>query len=151
MFLPLQEQALTVLQSVLLGVGIGFYYDVLRAFRRHVRAGAALTALCDALFWLGLLAALFEFSLVFAPGQNRYYVLAGAAVGGLLYFALPSELVLGLLSLVLDALSFVRKKIVQAARWVRALAVRLEIRKKIRGFVKKFEKSSSIFRKKGIK
>lgn len=151
MFLTLQEQALTVLQSVLLGVGVGLYYDVLRAFRRHVRAGVWLTALCDILFWLGLLAALFEFSLVFAPGQNRYYVLAGAAAGGLLYFALPSELVLGLLGLLLDTLAFVRKKLMQGIQALHKLAVRLQIRKKIRKFAKKFGKTSSIFRRKGIK
>ena len=81
-----QEQLRLFLQSILLGVGLGAVYDLLRAPRRVFRFGWAATAVCDALFWLVLLAALFEFNLLFAAGQNRYFVLAGAAGGAVLYF-----------------------------------------------------------------
>ena len=57
--------------------------------------------MCDALFWLVLLAALFEFNLLFAMGQSRYFVLAGAAGGAVLYFQLISAAVLAVLEGVL--------------------------------------------------
>lgn len=151
MFFSQQEQLLVVLESVLLGVGLGLYYDMLRALRRHFRAGTALTAVCDAAFWLGLLAALFEFSIAFAAGQSRYYVLAGASIGAVLYFALPGELVFGLLCTLLDALGFLRRKALFFMHWLQSLTRKFELRKKIALPLKKFAKSPSIFRGKGIK
>ena len=46
------EQLRLLLQSLLLGVGIGLFYDVLRALRWHFACGRAATAVYDALFWL---------------------------------------------------------------------------------------------------
>lgn len=151
MFFSQQEQLGVVLESVLLGVALGVYYDVLRAVRRHFRAGTALTAVCDTVFWLGLLAALFEFSIAFAAGQSRYYVLAGAGAGAALYFALPGELVFSLLCAALDVVDFLCKKTILLMHWLHQLVRKLGIRKKIALPIKKFVKSPSIFRGKGIK
>lgn len=151
MFFSQQEQMLVVLESVLLGVGLALYYDVLRALRRHFRAGTVLTAVCDTVFWLGLLAALFEFSIAFAAGQSRYYVLAGAGAGAALYFALPGELIFGLLCALLDTLGFLRRKVMLLVHRLQSLTRKLELRKKIVLPLKKFAKSPSIFRGKGIK
>jgi len=45
------QQVTLVLQSLLLGVGIGAVYDMLRALRLHFRCGWAGVALLDTLFW----------------------------------------------------------------------------------------------------
>ena len=63
------QQVTLVLQSLLLGVGIGAVYDMLRALRLHFRCGWAGAALLDTLFWAIVLAALFEFGLIAAAGQ----------------------------------------------------------------------------------
>ena len=86
MTVPMQAQFLLGLQSILLGASLGLFYDILRAFRVYFSAGRLATALYDIVFWLVLLAAFFEFSLVFAMGQSRWYVLAGACVGAGIYF-----------------------------------------------------------------
>lgn len=65
------QQVTLVLQSLLLGVGIGAVYDMLRALRLHFRCGWAGAALFDTLFWAIVLAALFEFGLIAAAGQPR--------------------------------------------------------------------------------
>lgn len=63
------QQVTLVLQSLLLGVGIGAVYDMLRALRLHFRCGWAGVALLDTLFWAIVLAALFEFGLIAAAGS----------------------------------------------------------------------------------
>ena len=73
------QQVTLVLQSLLLGVGIGAVYDMLRALRLHFRCGWAGAALLDTLFWAIVLAALFEFGLIAAAGQPRGFVLLTAA------------------------------------------------------------------------
>ena len=146
-----QEQLRLFLQSVLLGAGIAVVYDLLRAPRRVFGFGWAATAVCDAFFWLVLLAALFEFNLLFAMGQNRYFVLAGAAGGAILYFQLLSGVVLAVLEGVLHGivrlvgcLCWLGRTVRQ--RWQQSLLV-----SRIRFFAKNFAKPSSIFRGKGIK
>lgn len=145
------EQLHLVLQSVLLGAGIGLFYDVLRAFRRQFAFGCVVTAVCDALFWLVLLGALFEFNLLFAPGQNRYFILAGAAGGAAMYFGLLSALALAVLESILGALVWALRLPGRAARALRRFAQAVGLRDKCRFFVKKFAKPSSIFGRKGIK
>ena len=73
------QQVTLVLQSLLLGVGIGAVYDMLRALRLHFRCGWAGAALFDTMFWAIVLAALFEFGLIAAAGQPRGFVLLTAA------------------------------------------------------------------------
>ena len=75
------QQVTLVLQSLLLGVGIGAVYDMLRALRLHFQCGWAGAALLDTLFWAIVLAALFEFGLIAAAGQPRGFVLLTAAGG----------------------------------------------------------------------
>ena len=72
------QQVTLVLQSLLLGVGIGAVYDMLRALRLHFRCGWAGAALFDTMFWAIVLAALFEFGLIAAAGQPRGFVLLTA-------------------------------------------------------------------------
>ena len=145
------QQMILVLQSLLLGVGIGAVYDVLRAVRLHCRCGRGGTALLDALFWVIVLAALFEFGLLAAVGQPRSFVPA-ALIGGMsLYFAALSGEVLALLRRVLRAVSALRRRLRSRAAGCSRFAARLCQSEKIRFLPKKFAKGSFLFRGKGIK
>lgn len=150
-FFSNQEQLRLFLQSVLLGAGIGVVYDLLRAPRRLFGFGWAATAVCDLAFWLVLLAALFEFNLLLAAGQDRYFVLAGAAGGAAVYFGLLSGLVLAVLEGMLRGIA---QGVVLLYRVGQSMAQRLRqcaLAGRIAFFAKKFAKPSSIFRGKGIK
>lgn len=146
-----QEQVRLLLQSLLLGVGIGLVYDVLRALRRHFACGRAATAAYDTVFWLVTAAALFEFGIVFAIGQTRFFALAGAVCGACVYFALLSDAVLAVLGGLLVLAARLWGAAASAARRIYSLAERLGPSEKFRAFAKKIQKSSSIFRRKGIK
>lgn len=141
------QQMILVLQSLLLGVGIGAVYDVLRAVRLHCRCGRGGTALLDALFWAIVLAALFEFGLLAAVGQPRSFA-AMALIGGMsLYFAALSGEMLTLLLRGLRAVSALRRRTAACRRAVKRLCQS----EKIRFLPKKFAKGSFLFRGKGIK
>lgn len=146
-----QEQLRLLLQSLLLGVCTGLLYDILRALRRHFSCGCAATAVLDAVFWIVLSAGVFEFGIVFAAGQPRLFVLAGAACGIALYLVLLSEAVLAVLGAVLRAAAYAWqtcRTLIQHAQNVLQL---IGIPEKIRHFAKKIQITSSIFRRKGIK
>ncbi|MDO5141564.1 MAG: spore cortex biosynthesis protein YabQ [Eubacteriales bacterium] len=145
-----QEQWLLLLRSVLLGAGIGLLYDGLRALRRQFRCGPLATAGYDAVFWLVLLAGLFEFDLLFAVGQSRAFALAGAAAGAAVYFAGLSDAVLAALGGVLAAVVRLWRGGRNAARRVRGWLRRCSIVQKIQKTIKKFAKTPSLFRGKGI-
>ena len=146
-----QEQLRLLLQSLLLGVGTGILYDILRALRRHFSCGCAATAMLDAVFWIVLSAGVFEFGIVFAAGQPRLFILTGAACGIALYLVMLSEAVLAVLGAVLHAAAYAWQTcgtLIQHAQNVLQL---IGIPEKIRHFAKKIQITSSIFRRKGIK
>ena len=139
------QQVTLVLQSLLLGVGIGAVYDMLRALRLHFRCGWAGVALFDTMFWAIVLAALFEFGLIAAAG------LLTAAGGGGLYFAALSETVLEVLMRLLQVLAKLRRAVYGLRMHCQTVVKQRCSPVKIRFLTKKFEKDSFLFRKKGIK
>lgn len=136
-------------QSVLLGVGCGLYYDLLRAVRRRSRG--RLTALLDGLFWLGVLIAFALFVLICADGSWRSYILLGLGGGLVLYFLTLSRPVLslweGVLAVVLtllgSMLSVLRAAlgtVLTVLRCVLSLPLR-RLRRLRRGFCKIHQKN----------
>lgn len=80
LYQPLSGMMLCFVQAILLGAGLGLWYDALHAWpqrgRRH-------SGVCDALFWLAALTAYFVFTVTLAGGQVRGYVLLGLLLGGI--------------------------------------------------------------------
>ena len=83
LYMPLTAQSAYFLEAVLLGAVLGLVYDVFAVVRGLTRAGAGLTALCDALFWLIALAVYFVFTVAWAGGQVRGFLLLGCGLGAL--------------------------------------------------------------------
>lgn len=96
MKMSIAVQTLIFLKAILMGVMLGILYDLLRALRRDLGAGVAFTALCDTVFWIGTLGAIFVFVLTAAEGEGRFYVLLGAAMGAILYFIALSPPILAI-------------------------------------------------------
>ena len=130
------QQVTLVLQSLLLGVGIGAVYDMLRALRLHFRCGWAGVALLDTLFWAIVLAA---------------FVLLTAAGGVGLYLAALSETMLEVLMRLLQVLAKLRRAVYGLRVHCQTVVKQRCSPVKIRFLTKKFEKDSFLFRKKGIK
>ena len=73
------DQAQTLAASVLLGMALALFSDLLRAVRR--RAGHALTGALDALFCAALTFSALMFALRFGGGELRLYSIAAAIAG----------------------------------------------------------------------
>ena len=146
-----QEQITLVLQSLLLGAGIGAVYDVLRAVRLTAHCGTGGTALFDALFWLIVLGGLFEFGLLAAAGQPRSFVMVSAVGGAALYFAALSAETRAVLERLTQGAAALHRRGRELRRHCQT-AVRQRCKpEKILFWTKKFEKASFLFRGKGIK
>ena len=88
MAIHVTEQLRTFLLSILLGLGAGVLYDLLRAVRlRHPR----LTAPLDLLYCQAVGLAVFLFVLRQSDGQLRGFILLGGLGGGVLFFSLLSR------------------------------------------------------------
>ena len=91
MNITIGEQLHSLLGALLLGVGAGLWYDLLRAFRYRCIPGLA-TILLDLLFWLLVTVALFCWSVVAGRGLVQVNICAALMVGFLLYFHFLSHL-----------------------------------------------------------
>ena len=83
MELPVSAQALLFAQAVLLALGLGLFYDVLRAARRCM---PGCTLFADVLFGLTLGVSLLLFALTAGKGLFRLYIFAAVFLTELLYF-----------------------------------------------------------------
>ena len=90
-----QQQLNGLCQALLLGGGLGLFYDFLRVVRRSLRL-RWLGQLLDLLFWLLATGALFFWSDRAWGGTVRLYGAAFCLAGGGVYFRLLSPAVLGL-------------------------------------------------------
>ena len=77
----------------LCGVACGIVYDLFRIARRCLHAGVTATFILDILFWM--VCAFLTFGMVFYAnyGRMRWYEVVGILLGGTVYFASVSRLV----------------------------------------------------------
>lgn len=93
----LRAQALSLLPALLLGMGLGLLYDLLRPPRRRI--GGATGALLDLFFALFAGAAAFLNALASSDGRMGLWELTGSLAGFLFYLHALSPLLLPLLEL----------------------------------------------------
>lgn len=80
------DQTRIFLLAAVMGLGLGFVYDVLRAVGRALRRGRGLRAAMDIAFCLVGFLALLWFMLAVGKGEFRGYIPLGAGAGMTLYF-----------------------------------------------------------------
>ena len=125
MELTFTQQSTAFLFSLLLGLGVGAFYEAVRFIRLCFNFGKAGTIVSDFLFMLCTSVSLFLFSLAFLLGFVRIYVIAGCFLG-FLFFKLTVGRIMA--KIYCPVISFVRK----SSR---------KIRKKIKNFTKKLLKN----------
>ncbi|WP_295214624.1 spore cortex biosynthesis protein YabQ [Ruminococcus sp.] len=84
-FFTVPEQTRLLIFAVLLGIPLGFCFDILRTLRVLISHGRLATALEDIVFLLLWGISLLCFSTVLARGELRGYYAMGSALGFLLY------------------------------------------------------------------
>ena len=94
MILSLHAQAQLFLLTVLLGGGMGLFYDGLRVFRHALRHNAFWVQAEDGLFWLLAVFLVFCVMLHANAGEIRFFTILGLFGGMGLYFLTLSPLML---------------------------------------------------------
>ncbi len=100
-FFTVTEQSQLLLYAVLLGIPLGFCYDLLRAVRLLIPHGKFIVAIEDIAFLLFCGGALLCFSVVLARGEVRGYYVLGTLLGFLLYHCTLGMLIVPLLRRIL--------------------------------------------------
>ena len=121
MILSMPQQAWLFLSTVVIGAGLGLFYDVFRVLRKTAPHRGFAVQLEDLLFWLAVTALVFYFMLHRNYGEIRFFSLLGVAIGGALYFATISRLVLKVSVVVVNFL----KRVIAAAVRIILLPLRL--------------------------
>ena len=114
MILSLHEQARLFLLTILLGGGMGLFYDALRVFRHAVRHKRLWMQIEDGLFWLLTVFLVFCVLLRANNGEIRFFSLLGLFGGMGLYFLTLSRWVLA-----------VSDRIIAAIRYLLGLFIRI--------------------------
>ncbi len=86
-------QAYIFLYSVLIGMFIGFIYDIFRIKRRVIKTGVFFVYIEDLLFWIIIAIFIFIHVYYFNDGEFRCYILTGAIIGVIIYMLLLSKIV----------------------------------------------------------
>jgi spore cortex biosynthesis protein YabQ len=110
-------QALMFLAAAGVGAVIGLVYDVFRILRKTAPHARLIVQLEDLLFWVGVTLFMFYFLLIVSDGEIRWFMLFGAVLGGVLYFAAISRLVMLVSVTVIEFIKKVIFTIIKIILW----------------------------------
>ncbi len=92
MILSMSNQAVIFLTTAIIGVVIGFIYDLFRVFRKIVPHNDIFTYLEDAVYWVIVSIIMFYVMLNKNYGEIRFFSIFGAFLGMIIYFYTISRL-----------------------------------------------------------
>ena len=111
-FFTVSEQCTLFLLSVILGLGIGVFYDFFRTLRIIFPPAAKRKAVFaeDMIFMVVSGAAVFVYAALLCRGQVRFFCVLGTVLGFFLYIATVGSLIVGILRAIASAVAkFFRK------------------------------------------
>lgn len=79
------EQLYTLMYAGILGIILGFAYDIFRILRMILNSKNVFIFIQDVLYFIISGIITFGFVLYFNSGDSRFYILAGEAIGWILY------------------------------------------------------------------
>lgn len=108
----------SMLQALLVGVGMGVYYDCFRFWRRMIQCRWPSVALQDLVFWLTSAVAVFFICIRWNGGYIRIYFVFFVMCGWMLYFFTAGKIAFFVLDLILNftnrIFKIVQNKIIQS-------------------------------------
>lgn len=107
MELTVAGQTWSLFYSLLLGMGLGLFYDVFRVLRIALPHRTVAVAVEDMFYWTSAAFLTFFFFFYTDGGRIRIYLLVGEAIGFTLYYFTLGAVIIG-----------AAKKIIAALRWL---------------------------------
>lgn len=126
MILSMSSQAADFLASALGGFAVGVFFDLFRVLRKALRHKTAVTTAQDGFFWITSTLLMFYLFLQINDGEMRFYLLLGAMLGTVLYFASLSR---PLTKCLLAFFGGLKKGLQSAARCVKMKGEKLKIKR----------------------
>lgn len=117
------EQLRSLSGALLLGLGAGLWYDLLRCLRRRIR-GQLFAAVLDLLFWLAVTAAIFLWSVAAGNGTVQLSCCAALFLGAVIYFRVLSRCCFPLLSALTGLIAGILHLIGAPWRWLKQMVNR---------------------------
>ncbi len=103
------QQSLSILYAFILGLFSGLLYDVLKIIRLSFKRRKCLTFALDVLFMVIFAFSTVIFSMGYARGNSRYYILLGEIAGFLLFKLTLGRVILKLWAKILPLISKIIK------------------------------------------
>ncbi|WP_051533739.1 spore cortex biosynthesis protein YabQ [Desulfitibacter alkalitolerans] len=88
---PLDQQIISFLTTVVLGLTMGAIFDFYYILRRFLRPRKVFIHIGDLLIWLFMIALVFVTLIYINWGEVRFYVFLGIALGALIYYLIFSR------------------------------------------------------------
>ena len=89
---------------ILIGLLIGFTFDIFRLLRKKIKAPDYITYIEDILFWIITTLIILYSLFLFNNGQIRGYIFVGIIAGILIYILLFSRIIINVFSKIIDYL-----------------------------------------------
>ena len=103
MKIEVAQQTMLFLQSCLLGIVLGFVYDIFRILRLALKSGVVVIFIEDILFWSMSAVVTFLFMLTENSGQLRVFVLLGECIGAVVYYLTVGALIMKISKAIIEA------------------------------------------------
>ncbi|MBS4960135.1 MAG: spore cortex biosynthesis protein YabQ [Clostridiales bacterium] len=94
MILSFSEQTKLFLYAVLIGAGMGLFFDCFRILRKAFSHSSFLVQLEDGIYWAAMAVCVFRLLLDANDGQIRFFLFLGMFDGAILYFFTFSRLLI---------------------------------------------------------
>ncbi len=104
------SQSEMFLASLIMGIGMGFTYDVLRSIRKNIKHSDIFVGLEDMVYWLAWTWIFLENIFRYNDGSFRIYIFIVAAAGLIIYKNTISRGVFSLLNYILCLAEFIVEK-----------------------------------------
>lgn len=110
-YLPYSQEYMLAV-SIMVGMLLGFIWDIYRLIRRFIKLGGFGTAIGDVVYWIISIYISVQIIFDVSYGNVRFFILMGFVSGALLYFYGISRYILKLAFFVVDIIIKIIKKII---------------------------------------
>lgn len=107
MILEVNAQLQLFLSTVLIGVVVGFFFDMFKIFRHTFPHKNIFVQIEDLLFWIVVTVFVFQFMFLNNCGEIPFFSILGIVLGAILYFSLLSEYFLMIFKTIIHIIKYI--------------------------------------------
>ena len=122
--MSVSEQARNFCLFFIIGLFIGFVFDLFRGFRKNFKMKNILVDIQDIVFLIISGIMFFKSIIIFNNGDIRFYIVFSTALGVLIYFLTISETCVIITDVILRSVKFIIKKLIKLVKFFYCLIIK---------------------------